>query len=337
MSLTRACIVVGALIALMSSLSAQAADGQDRAVAAGASLIGTAAPPLTLRTIDGAPIDLRRLYGHKPVYLKFWATWCVPCRQQMPHFEKTYEQRHDELAVIAVNVGFNDTVADVETYRDRLGLKMPIVLDDGRLAAALHLRVTPQHIVIGRDGRILYVGHLVDDHLEKALNAAIAEPAAAPAAALMPAAVRSQAPGESQGPIAALRITTIDGQSMPVVDADARGRTVLAFISPWCESYLAQSRPEQARACRVGRESIDAYLQKAPDARVIGIASGLWADRGDVADYLHAHQLSYPVTVDESGALFRRFDVRRVPTFVVLDAHGHELSRGATLGAPPTS
>ena len=65
--------------------------GQGRAQAAGRPLIGLAGPDLALKTIDGKTIDLAKLYGRKPVYLKFWATWCVPCREQMPGFEHDYE------------------------------------------------------------------------------------------------------------------------------------------------------------------------------------------------------------------------------------------------------
>jgi thiol-disulfide isomerase/thioredoxin len=142
-------------------------------------LLGAPAPAVKLTTIDGQTIDLGRLYGHKAVYLKFWATWCVPCREQMPHFEHTYEQAGSDLEVIAINAGFNDSVEDIRTYRQKLGLKMPIVLDDGSLGGALNLRVTPQHLVIGRDGKILYIGHFVDDRLETALKTARAEPARA--------------------------------------------------------------------------------------------------------------------------------------------------------------
>ncbi len=65
---------------------AKAPSPEDVAETAGAPLIGKYAPSITLKTIDGKSIDLAEFYGKKPVYLKFWATWCVPCRQQMPHF-----------------------------------------------------------------------------------------------------------------------------------------------------------------------------------------------------------------------------------------------------------
>ena len=162
--LIAAIALLGAGLAL-TSLRAEAAPrptAQELAERAGARLVGSPAPKLVLRTIDGDPIDLGALYGKQAVYLKFWATWCVPCRRQMPHFERTFQTAGPDLAVIAIDSGFNDSIDDVRTARRELGITMPIVLDDGEAGAAFNLRVTPQHIVIGRDGRIQYVGHLAD-------------------------------------------------------------------------------------------------------------------------------------------------------------------------------
>ncbi len=87
----------------------------------------------------------------------------------MPHLERTFENAGPDTVVIAVNTNFNETPEGVAAFRKKFGLKMPIVMDDGRLAEAFHLRVTPQHVVIARDGRIAYVGHLVSPALEAAL------------------------------------------------------------------------------------------------------------------------------------------------------------------------
>jgi thiol-disulfide isomerase/thioredoxin len=101
-------------------------------------------------------------WGKKAVYLKFWATWCTPCRQQMPHFENVYQHAGSDLAVIALNAGFSETLQDIKDYRGTLNIHMPIVVDDGSLAGLFNLRITPQHVVIGKDGTVKYVGNRAD-------------------------------------------------------------------------------------------------------------------------------------------------------------------------------
>ena len=260
----------------MVAAHADDADGQHRAQKAGKALIGTRAPRLVLTTVDGATIDLGNIYGKQAVYLKFWATWCVPCRQQMPHFEHVYETAGPDLAVVAIDTGFNDSVVEVQKTRKQLGLTMPIVVDDGQAGAAFHLRVTPQHIVIGRDGRILYVGHLADARLDAALAAARSAkplpPAAATVNVALPSVVHYQ-PGEG---LSRQWVRTIDGQTLALGDPEKRRLTVLAFLSPWCESYLATTRPELSADCRAMREQINAVAVN-KGVRWIGIASGLWA------------------------------------------------------------
>ncbi|WP_062534321.1 TlpA family protein disulfide reductase [Mizugakiibacter sediminis] len=306
---------------LLACAPAWAQSGQQRARAAGSDLVGTPAPRLVLKTIDGQTLDLGRLYGKQAVYLKFWATWCVPCREQMPHLERTFEQAGPNLAVIAINAGFDDTLADVQRYRRELGLKMPIVLDDGTLGQAFRLRVTPQHIVIGRDGRIQYVGHLADARLDAALAAAQA-PAATVADAkgapvdLPPIGIGDRVP--------ALAASTLDGAPFRLRDG---GRpTVLAFLSPWCETYLdgkrAGARPALAASCRAAREQVDALAQRHPDVRWLGVASGLWATPGELREYRKAYGVTIPLTLDAAGTWFRAFRVMHVPTLLLIDRQG---------------
>jgi peroxiredoxin len=327
-SLRRLLLALSVLAAVTGSAGADTS-GQQLAQDAGKSLIGTPAPALKLTTIDGQSIDLARLYGHKAVYLKFWATWCVPCRQQMPHFEHTYENAGQDLAVIAVNAGFNDSPEDVKKYRAQLGLKMPIVIDDGRLAEALHLRVTPQHIVIGRDGRIAYIGHLVDDRLEAALTAARTAPAQTSAAMTQTGALHPYRPGDR---VTAAVLKGVDGGDLPLTDPAHQHATVLVFLSPWCESYLKTSRPGRAAACQRAREATE-RLATSPATRWIGVASGLWATPADLTAYRTEKHVTIPLSLDESGALFRRFGVKDVPAFVVLDPTGRITHRTDQLSA----
>ncbi len=337
MTLQRALGFASILWLLLALQSTRAdTDGQQLAEAAGRPLIGRAAPRLILKTIDGQTIDLGRLYGKQAVYLKFWATWCVPCRQQMPHFEHVYETAGPDLAVIAINVGFNDSLEAVRAYRKQLGITMPIVLDDGRVAAAFNLRVTPQHIVIGRDGRIEYVGHLADARLDSALAAARLAPALNASAAGAPPTTASGIVHYKIGDRLPNRsLSTIDGRAFRFGIAGDSRLTVLVFLSPWCESYLATTRPEVSLNCRRMREQVAASAD-AGGVRWIGIASGLWATPKDLREYRAKYPVGIPLVLDESGALFRSFDVTEVPVAMIADASGRIVRRieGIELSAP---
>lgn len=312
------------LCLLLCCAIAHASDtGQARAESAGRSLIGQPAPRMVVKTIDGQTIDLGALYGKKAVYLKFWATWCVPCREQMPHFERTFEQAGPDMAVIAIDVGFDDSVEEVRKYRQAVGLGMPIVFDDGTLGEAFHLRVTPQHVVIGRDGRILYVGHEANDKLEAALAQARTSASANVAAAAVP---KNEPHYDVGDRVPAFQVHTLDGKSLPAFGATPGQPTALLFLSPWCESYLAKSRPALAESCRVARERAE-VLARQSGARWLGVASGLWANRDELAAYQREHHIAMPLALDDSGALFRRFRVMHVPTVIVLDGQGRVLLR----------
>jgi len=328
--------VCAAAAASSVATAAAAPSGQDRATAAGRGLVGSPAPRMVLKTIDGQVIDLGSLYGKKAVYLKFWATWCVPCREQMPHFEHAFETAGPDLAVIAINAGFNDSLEDVQTYRKRLGIHMPIVIDDGTLGAALNLRVTPQHVIIGRDGRIQYVGHLADSRLDAAL---VAARTGAEVAATAKTSSGAASAGGGDSPHAAdaaalgvgdklpdLSVTTLNGRSVHLLDANAKRTTVLVFLSPWCESYLATSRPGLSANCRKVREQVET-LAHGGNIRWLGIASGLWASRGELASYRDENKVTIDLTLDESGALFRTFRVMSVPTLLVVDPSGRIVRR----------
>jgi thiol-disulfide isomerase/thioredoxin len=282
---------------------------------------------LVVQTIDGDTIDLGALYGKKAVYLKFWATWCVPCREQMPHFEHTFETAGPDLAVIAINAGFDDSLDEIQRYRAALGITMPIVRDDGKLGAAFNLRVTPQHIVIGRDGRIQYVGHLADARLDAALVAARqANPASVALGDGAGRAAAESPPIELGEALPTRSVTTLDGKAFPLRARGSSRPTVLVFLSPWCESYLATTRPAISASCRRTREQVSELAQ---DTRVrwLGIASGLWASRDDLRHYRAEHKVGIPLTLDESGTLFRTFRVTDVPTILIADAQGKLVQR----------
>jgi peroxiredoxin len=292
--------------------------GERRAAAAGAHTLGSRGPAIALTTIDGDTIDLGKLYGTRPVYLKFWATWCIPCREQMPGFERIYETVGDRMAVIAVDTGLDDDLEAVRAFRERFGLRMPIVVDDGRLAAALDLEVTPQHVLIGRDARIAYVGHHDGEPLDRAIQDALARPAPSGPVAGRAVALRAFRPGDV---VQGLAATTIDGAAVPLGPSrDGRHRALVLF-SAWCEWYLKDSRPETSQACRRVREAVDEIAAR-DDVAWLGIVNNLWTSADDVTRYKAKTGTRIPLAFDADGALFRAFGVHQMPTVVLLDPDG---------------
>jgi peroxiredoxin len=282
--------------------------------------VGALAPVLTLKTLDGATIDLASLYGTKPVYLKFWATWCIPCREQMPKFKRIYDAIGDRVHVIAVNDGFNDEAAAVRAFRDQHGLRMPIVVDDGRLAAALDLQVTVQHVVIGRDARIVYRDDKDGDELDEALQKVIATPELGGATVgRRPAAVRPAfRPGDL---VEAVAVKTLDGTPIPLGRTGAGRPRAVLFFSTWSEEYLETHFPERARACRRVREEVE-QLAATGEVQWLGIAGGPWQTTDDVVEYRTKTNTRLPLALDADGSLFRTFGVHQVPTVALLDREG---------------
>jgi peroxiredoxin len=240
----------------------------------------------------------------------------------MPHLESTYARIKDDFVVLAVATGINETEEDVRAFVEQTGLATPMAVDDGRLAAALGLRVTPVHVVIGRDGRILHVGQQADERLEAALMEA--ERQASPAS-LAEGRTLDEQPIMSRLPDLTLR--TVDGDEIELAPNDRGEPTALVFFLPWCESYFVESKPELIGRCREVREQAD-RLHAEGGARWIGVASRLWsADDAGVARYRDTNNVTYPLVFDESGDLFQAFDVRSTPVVIVFSPEGEIVAR----------
>lgn len=300
----------------------QDADGQQRAQQAGKNLIGQPGPKAILTTLNGEQIDLTQLYGKKPIYLKFWATWCVPCREQMPSFQAFQDAHGEDVQVIAVNTGFADTAKAAAEYVKKMGLTMPVAVDDGTLAKVFNLRVTPQHVLIDRSGRIAYVGHSDDQALSDALQKLRDDDggATAPVQATPMASVADNAftLGES---ISGLTVTTLAGNAVDVARTNTDKPLGLVFFATWCESYLADSKPETSQSCTRVREQVN-QLSQQDNIEWLAVASGLWTEQGDVESYLETTDLTVPVALDSDGSLFRRFAIQQIPSVVLIDGQG---------------
>jgi peroxiredoxin len=97
--------------------------------------VGRAAPDFLLETPEGGELRLSDLRG-KPVLVNFWASWCTPCRKEMPEIVRAYDAHKDEgLVVVAVDLQEND--AQVRSFAEDFGVEFPIVIDRiGQVAEA---------------------------------------------------------------------------------------------------------------------------------------------------------------------------------------------------------
>ena len=90
--------------------------------------------------------------------LNFWASWCPPCRREMPDFQTLWEERGpsgpDDLVILAVNLLPEDTIAAAEGFVDEFGLTFPILLDTsrGEVAQRYGVQALPATFFIDRDG-----------------------------------------------------------------------------------------------------------------------------------------------------------------------------------------
>lgn len=113
------------------------------------------APDFTLTSLDETVISLSDLQG-RPVILNFWASWCPPCRAEMPAFQDAWLEFGDsELVIIGVNATRQDSLPEINAFLAAIPVNFPILLDfDGSATAAYRVHSLPTTYFINRSGVI---------------------------------------------------------------------------------------------------------------------------------------------------------------------------------------
>jgi peroxiredoxin len=140
---------------------------------------GFLAPEFDLVTMQGDSAALTDYRG-QVVVINLWATWCPPCRAEMPALQSAYETYRDQgLVLLAVNTTDQDSRSAVESFIDQFGLTFPILLDwEGIVSRLYQLQALPSTFFVDREGVIQNVvigGPLSEVTLVTTIESLIAE------------------------------------------------------------------------------------------------------------------------------------------------------------------
>ena len=135
---------------------------------------GVMAPDFTLKSAGGKNLKLSEFRGDV-VMINFWATWCGPCRQEMPQLNELYSRyRKAGFHVLAVNV--DNDAAKAAAMAKRLHISFPVLFDKGKKVSKLfNIDAMPSTLFIDRDGRVRYVHRGYRPGVEKKYQAHIRE------------------------------------------------------------------------------------------------------------------------------------------------------------------
>ena len=146
-------LAVTVAVVVLTAMFVQSDVDQDRNTHRGpAQVIGQTLPDLKVARLGGGDIALNEFRG-RDVLVNVWATWCGPCRREMPALERLARAQNGRLVVVAIDQGEDPTA--VEPYTKRFGVTFPVGLDaDQQVGTVLHMVGMPSSFFVDRAGVI---------------------------------------------------------------------------------------------------------------------------------------------------------------------------------------
>ncbi|WP_051271070.1 TlpA family protein disulfide reductase [Shimazuella kribbensis] len=135
------------------------------------------APNFKLKTLDGKEVELYQTNG-KPSIINFWASWCDPCKREMPYLETAYKKYKDQINFHMVNETSQDTLPNIKKYMKQYRYTYPVILDqeneDGQSIGTDHYQLIgiPTTFVIDSTGKITHkvIGEMSKEELQDILD-----------------------------------------------------------------------------------------------------------------------------------------------------------------------
>jgi len=167
----RKSVLLVVLIILVFSIYRVGWRGSGRKTSGPPASVHSVAPDFTLQDLEGQPLELANYRG-KVVMLDFWATWCTPCRGEIPHFVE-FQDKYREQGLQVIGISMDDGPKPVREFSQQFKMNYPVAMGNEKVAAAyggvLGLPIT---FLIGRDGRVAakYVGEVQIPILEQGIE-----------------------------------------------------------------------------------------------------------------------------------------------------------------------
>lgn len=259
---------------------------------------------IEMLTLNGKKISINDHIGKKPVYIKFWASWCQPCRQQMPHFQETFNKHNSDIAMIAINIGINDSLKEIKKTQSEFSLEMPIAIDhSGKLSQAFNMPGTPYHVILDIAGNTVFKGHEASPQLDKTLK-------------LLSNSATRALPNIPATPL----------RKSSFIDTSGKTITALFFTSTWCDWYLEETRPAASKNCIAGQRHANSLHVDHSQFNWIGVTSRLWTGAKELNQYIEKYQIKYPHIIDINEQEFIKYNVKKFPTLILVQ-DGKEVFR----------
>jgi thiol-disulfide isomerase/thioredoxin len=139
------------------------------ATSSGMAHVGSLAPSIPVVTLSGTAVALRA-YSGKPLWVNFFATWCPPCKDELPQIERRYDKLHTS-GLLVLGIDQQEDAKVVRPFIARFGLRYPILIDSAKPPNAYFLQALPTSVFIDRGGivRFIQIGEMTPRMMDKAL------------------------------------------------------------------------------------------------------------------------------------------------------------------------
>ena len=223
------------------------------------------APDFTLTDLNGAKLSLSDYKG-KVVLLDFWATWCGPCRIEIPAFVQM-QARYRDQGFTVIGLAIEDTPDAVHQFYQQFRMDYPVAMGDSKVASLYGgILGLPTSFLIGRDGRIYsqHTGTTSPEVIEKEIQQLLAQKPGADAGNFMPAGPSEEielgAPGEANADVPGVDITKLKPEEL----TEFRKQLAQDHCTCGCKFTLLQCRREDTTCSssrKIARDALNKFIE----------------------------------------------------------------------------